>query len=199
MTHSGSGWQKLRKGPWPKSFYLDKKFYPYHKLYCRDIKISELKAVLLGQEVHYYMVYVAYQTKLNLQICNYLHKGRICRKNTKYALDDKFYGHFCSRRKAANFYHPAWLSLWLSLYGSLSQSHSRTFWLTLTPSGSLTQSGHSLSRPEVNVRSLTPLLCQCIALHYVSSENNQEFANLGKVWKSKLVPNPNLPNLISDR
>ena len=32
-------------------------------------------------------------------------KGRICRENSKYALDENFYGHFCPRRKAANFWH----------------------------------------------------------------------------------------------
>ena len=30
-----------------------------------------VKTVLLGQEVHYYMVYFAYFTELNLQICDY--------------------------------------------------------------------------------------------------------------------------------
>ena len=37
--------------------------------------------------------------------CNDAQKGRICRKNSKYALDENFYGHFCPRRKAANFCH----------------------------------------------------------------------------------------------
>ena len=62
--------------------------------------------MLLGQEVHYYMVYIAYFTELNLQICDYAQKRCICRENCKYAFDENFYGHFCPRRKAANFCHP---------------------------------------------------------------------------------------------
>ena len=34
--------------------------------------------VFLRQEVNYYMVYIAYYTELNLQICNYAKKQRIC-------------------------------------------------------------------------------------------------------------------------
>ena len=52
------------------------------------------------------MVYIAYYTELNLQICNYAQKRRICRENSKYVLDKNFYGHFCARRKAVNFCHP---------------------------------------------------------------------------------------------
>ena len=58
------------------------------------------------QEVHYYMVYIAYFTELNLQICDYAQKRRICRENCKYVLDENFHGHFCPRRKAAKFCHP---------------------------------------------------------------------------------------------
>ena len=36
--------------------------------------------MFLGQEVHHYMVYVAYFTKLILQICDYAKKWRIWRK-----------------------------------------------------------------------------------------------------------------------
>ena len=61
------------------------------------------KTVFLGQEMHYYMIYY---TELNLQICNYAQKQRICREKGKYALDEFFYGHFCPRQKAANFCHP---------------------------------------------------------------------------------------------
>ena len=35
------------------------------------------KTVFLGQEVHYYMVYIAYFTELILQICDYAQKRRI--------------------------------------------------------------------------------------------------------------------------
>ena len=56
------------------------------------------------------MVYFAYFTELILQICDYAQKQRICRKNCKYALDGNFHGHFCPRRKAAKFCHPALFS-----------------------------------------------------------------------------------------
>ena len=64
------------------------------------------KTVFLGQEVHYYMIYIAYFTELILQICDYAQKRRIWRENYKYTLDDNFHCHFCSRRKAAKFCHP---------------------------------------------------------------------------------------------
>ena len=62
--------------------------------------------MFLGQKVPYYMVHIAYYAELNLQICNYAQKRIICRKNSKYAPDENFCGHFCPRRKAANFCHP---------------------------------------------------------------------------------------------
>ena len=46
------------------------------------------------------VVYIAYYTELNLQLCNYAQKRRICRENS----NENFYGHFCFRRKA-NFCH----------------------------------------------------------------------------------------------
>ena len=52
------------------------------------------------------MVYIAYFTELNLQICDYAQKRCICCKNCKYALDENFHGHFCPPRKAAKFCHP---------------------------------------------------------------------------------------------
>ena len=51
------------------------------------------------------MVNIAFYAELNFQICNYAQKRRICRENSKYAWQ-KFHGHFCPRRKAANFCHP---------------------------------------------------------------------------------------------
>ena len=54
----------------------------------------------------FYWVKFAYFTELNLQICNYAQKRRTCREKSKYALDERFYGHFCPRWKAANFCHP---------------------------------------------------------------------------------------------
>ena len=53
------------------------------------------------------MVYIAYFTELILQICDYAQKRRICRENCKYALDERFHGHFCPRRKPAKSCHPA--------------------------------------------------------------------------------------------
>ena len=64
------------------------------------------KTVFFRQEVHYYMVYIAYFTELNLQICYYAQKRRTYQENSKYARDEIFCGHFCPRRKAANFCHP---------------------------------------------------------------------------------------------
>ena len=91
-------------------------------LFCSDIKICRnlrtfwktyakkvfywVKTVFLGQEVHYYMEYIAYYTELNWQVCNYAQKGHICRKIIEYASDKNLYGHFCFRRKAANFCYP---------------------------------------------------------------------------------------------
>ena len=65
------------------------------------------KKVLLGQEVHYYMEYIAYYADKNLQICNYAKKRRICHENKKKRARQNFVWPFCSRRKAANFCHPA--------------------------------------------------------------------------------------------
>ena len=65
-----------------------------------------VKTVLLGQEVHYYMVYIAYFTELNSKNWDYAQKRRICRENCKYALDERFHGHFCPCRKHAKSCHP---------------------------------------------------------------------------------------------
>ena len=54
------------------------------------------------------MVYSTYYTELNLQICNYAQKWRICYKNSKYEFDENFYDHFCPRpQKATKFCHSA--------------------------------------------------------------------------------------------
>jgi len=50
------------------------------------------KRVFLGQEIHYYMVCIAYFTRLNWQICNYAQKR--CRKKRKYAFDENFHAIF---------------------------------------------------------------------------------------------------------
>ena len=84
---------RRHEGASPKSLDSDKIFEPQTTLFCRDIKIccdlrtfwkSLDKKVLLWvknsifwQEVHYYMVYIAHYTELNLQIFNYAQKQRI--------------------------------------------------------------------------------------------------------------------------
>ena len=71
----------------------EENFKPEHTLFCRELRfvaIYELfgdlwakkclfgsKTVFFGQEVHYYMVYIAYFTELILQICDYAQKRRI--------------------------------------------------------------------------------------------------------------------------
>ena len=92
-----------------------------------------VKTVLLGQEVHYYMVYIAYFTELNLQICDYVQKQRIHRKNSKYALDENFHGHFFLWRKAANFCHPVsvshfWFSTTLTLIKRITFCPTLIWW-----------------------------------------------------------------------
>ena len=107
----------------PKNLDSDENFKPSHTLFCRKLRFVAIyalfgdlwakkclfgsKTVFLGQEVHYYMVYIAYFTELILQICDYAQKRRIWRENCKYALDENFHCHFCSRRKAAKFCHPS--------------------------------------------------------------------------------------------
>ena len=69
----------------PKSLDSDENFKPEHTLLCREFRFVAIyalffgdlwakkvpfwvKTVLLGQEVHYYMVYIAYFTELNSKI-----------------------------------------------------------------------------------------------------------------------------------
>ena len=66
------GWQGGRscagaRGAPLKSLDSDENFRPEHTL---------SKTVFLGQEVHYYMVYIAYFTELILQICANAQKRR---------------------------------------------------------------------------------------------------------------------------
>ena len=76
------------------------------------------KTVFLGQEVHYFMVNIAYFTELNLQICDYAQKWHVCRENCKYALDENFHGHFCFERLPSSAtlinWYPTWP--WNSLF-----------------------------------------------------------------------------------
>ena len=69
----------------PKSLDTDEIFKPEHTLFCCELRFVAIyalffgdlwgkkvsfwvKTVLLGQEVHYYMVYIAYFTELNSKI-----------------------------------------------------------------------------------------------------------------------------------
>ena len=113
LKHWHSGWHK---GSLPKSLSSDNDLKPNLRYFVRILRYVAIQAlfgnlwtkkvfffgskiVFLGQEVHFYMVYIAYFTELILQIA-------ITRKNCKYALDENFHCHFCSRRKAAKFFHP---------------------------------------------------------------------------------------------
>ena len=111
----------------PKSLDSDENFKPEHTLFCRELRFVAIyalfgnlwakkclfrsKIVFLGQEVHYYMIYIALFTELILHICDYAQKRRICRENCKYALDENVHDHFCPRRKAAKFCHPVLLTI----------------------------------------------------------------------------------------
>ena len=126
-------------GPLPKKMDSDENFKPEHTLFCRELRFVVISAlfrglvakksaflgqkVFLGQEVHYYVVCIAYFIELNLQICDYAQKRRIRRENCKYAFDGNFHGHFCPRRKAAKFCYPA------SSSSSISSARSSFSWL----------------------------------------------------------------------
>ena len=71
-------------GPPPRSLDSDENFKPQHTLFHRKLRFVAIyalfgdlrakkvpfwsKTVLLRQEVHYYMVYIAYFTELNSKI-----------------------------------------------------------------------------------------------------------------------------------
>ena len=67
-------------GPPLKSLDSDENFKPKHTPFCRKLRFVAIntrfrdlfaKTVFLGQELHYCMVYIAYFTEVNLQICDY--------------------------------------------------------------------------------------------------------------------------------
>ena len=80
-------------GPPPKSLDSDKKFKLEYMLFGRKLRFVAIyapfgdpwakkclfgsKTGFPGQEVHYYMVYIAYFTELILQICDYAQIRRI--------------------------------------------------------------------------------------------------------------------------
>ena len=59
-------------GPPPKSLEQERK-----EIVGQKKCLFGSKAVVFGQEVHYYLVYIAYFTELILQICDYAQKRRI--------------------------------------------------------------------------------------------------------------------------
>ena len=62
----------------PKNLDSEENFKPELTLFCRELRFVAIyalffgdlwvKTVLLGQEVHYHMVYIAYFTELNSKI-----------------------------------------------------------------------------------------------------------------------------------
>ena len=75
------------RGPPPKSLDSGKNFKPKHTLFCRELRFVAIYALFGNpwakkcpsgpktvQEVHYYMVYIAYFTELNLKFCDYAQK-----------------------------------------------------------------------------------------------------------------------------
>ena len=102
---------RRHKGLSPESLDFDENFKHQHTLcilsrwkdllrFTYDWLFGRLEAkkcfffgtitAFLGQEVHYYMVFIAYYTEMTLQICSYGQKRRICRKNRKYTTGEIF-------------------------------------------------------------------------------------------------------------
>ena len=98
-------------------------FKPEHTLFCRKLRFIAIYALfgdLWAKKVPFWVknsvswarsallhsIYCIFHWVI-LQLCDYAQKQRIWRKNCKYALDENFHCHFCSRRKAAKFCHPA--------------------------------------------------------------------------------------------
>ena len=64
---------------------------------CPQIsKVKVISAFWDNNGVFWYILHI---------ILNKIRKFAITRKNSKYAPDENFWGHFCPRRKAANFCH----------------------------------------------------------------------------------------------
>ena len=89
------------------------------------------------------MSHIAYFTEFSLQICDYVQKRRICRENRINAFDENFHGHFCPRRKAVKFCHPAGTRLFFN-----TRPEPARYWknLPIGPSGcsKFIQRGHQI-------------------------------------------------------
>ena len=87
MTHKNRVAEVAREHGWypPKSLDSDENFKPEYTIFCRELRLVAIyalffgdlwakkvpfwvKTVLLGQEVQYYRVYIAYFTDLNSKI-----------------------------------------------------------------------------------------------------------------------------------
>ena len=66
------GWQKLREGT---------------KGLCQKLGLGRKSEALTYTVL---LRYIAYRIELDLQLCNYAQKRRICRENSKYAPDKSF-------------------------------------------------------------------------------------------------------------
>ena len=82
------GTRVLRRKVWARTKFLIPNIRYFVTLSLLEIFgqkecIFGSKTVFLGREMHYYMVGIAIFTELNLQICNYAQKQRLCRKNGK--------------------------------------------------------------------------------------------------------------------
>ena len=91
ISLSKAGWQKFREGtkglrrkvktqtkilsPNIRYFVAILRFVAIFAIFGRLLKqIIGLKTVFPGQEVHFYMVYIAYSIESKLQFCNYARK-----------------------------------------------------------------------------------------------------------------------------
>ena len=68
------------------------RFTYFLEVYAQKKCFFGSNTVFLGQEMHYYMLCIAYFTRLNWQICNYAQKRR--RKKSKYAVGESFHAIF---------------------------------------------------------------------------------------------------------
>ena len=129
----------------PKSLDSDENFKPEHTLFCRKLRFVAIyalfgdlwsKKVFHGQEVHYYMVHIAYFNELNLRICDYAQKRRICRKFVNTRLTIIFMASFAPDEKlpssatlvstaalAMVYFFQAWVS-WVVVSDLLSNAVS---------------------------------------------------------------------------
>ena len=100
----------------PKSLDSDENFKPEHTLFCRKLRFVAIyalfleifgqkkclfgsKTVFFWQEVHYYLVYIAYYTESNSRICSFLQNRRICCENSKYTPDENFVAIFAFTKR----------------------------------------------------------------------------------------------------